>query len=87
MYCNFWTNHFYKKSQITVSCPHHADYVDFPIWDSSEIRVVQGKQMTPKLLNGAFLGKKHDCKRFFHVMVNPYIPIFWDLEVHGGRTP
>ena len=40
--------------------------------------------MTAQLLDEAFLAKTTFIKKFC-IVVNPLVPIFWDLHVRGGR--
>ena len=48
---------------------------------------IGGKQMTPLILNEAFLSKIRIIKVFFHVSVNPYIRTYISgtLDARGGR--
>ena len=43
--------------------------------------------MTPYPVSAetSIFSEKQDYKSFFRVVVNMYIPIFQDLDAHGGR--
>ena len=47
-----------------------ADSLISVVWSLSVVGGIGGKQMTPELLNEAFLAKNHDSKSFFSVTVN-----------------
>ena len=69
-----------------MSCPRGMDSVDIHIleiksswWHWRQANDAIGSEQN------IFCEKNQHYKSFLHVVMNPNVPIFWDLDVCGGR--